>query len=39
MPNSEIKPSSKAKLGRVLSEGDMETIQNDPAVIEVYLGA
>lgn len=25
--------------GRVLSEGDMETIQNDPAVIEVYLGA
>jgi urea transport system ATP-binding protein len=25
--------------GSVLAEGDMETIQNDPRVIEVYLGA
>jgi urea transport system ATP-binding protein len=25
--------------GRVLAEGDMETVQNDPQVIEVYLGA
>ena len=25
--------------GRVLAEGSMETVQNDPRVIEVYLGA
>ncbi len=25
--------------GRVLAEGDMEQVQNDPRVIEVYLGA
>jgi urea transport system ATP-binding protein len=25
--------------GRVLSEGDMDQVQNDPRVIEVYLGA
>jgi len=25
--------------GRVLAEGDMDTVQNDPQVIEVYLGA
>jgi urea transport system ATP-binding protein len=25
--------------GRVLAEGDMEVVQNDPRVIEVYLGA
>jgi urea transport system ATP-binding protein len=25
--------------GRVLSEGDMDYVQNDPRVIEVYLGA
>jgi urea transport system ATP-binding protein len=25
--------------GRVLAEGDMDVVQNDPAVIEVYLGA
>jgi urea transport system ATP-binding protein len=25
--------------GSVLAEGDMETVQNDPRVIEVYLGA
>ena len=25
--------------GRVLAEGDMEKVQNDPRVIEVYLGA
>jgi urea transport system ATP-binding protein len=25
--------------GRVLAEGTMEAIQNDPRVIEVYLGA
>jgi urea transport system ATP-binding protein len=25
--------------GRVLTEGDMDTVQNDPRVIEVYLGA
>jgi urea transport system ATP-binding protein len=25
--------------GRVLAEGDMEAVQNDPRVIEVYLGA
>jgi urea transport system ATP-binding protein len=25
--------------GRVLAEGDMDTVQNDPEVIEVYLGA
>jgi urea transport system ATP-binding protein len=24
--------------GRVLAEGDMEVVQNDPRVIEVYLG-
>jgi urea transport system ATP-binding protein len=24
--------------GRVLSEGALETVQNDPRVIEVYLG-
>jgi urea transport system ATP-binding protein len=24
--------------GRVLAEGPMETVQNDPRVIEVYLG-
>lgn len=24
--------------GKVLSEGDMETVQNDPKVVEVYLG-
>ena len=24
--------------GRVLAEGTMETVQNDPRVIEVYLG-
>ena len=25
--------------GRILSEGSMEKVQNDPKVIEVYLGA
>jgi urea transport system ATP-binding protein len=25
--------------GRVLAEGDMETVQNDPRVIQVYLGS
>jgi urea transport system ATP-binding protein len=25
--------------GRVLAEGDMDTVQNDPRVVEVYLGA
>jgi urea transport system ATP-binding protein len=25
--------------GRVLAEGDMDTVQNDPKVVEVYLGA
>jgi urea transport system ATP-binding protein len=25
--------------GHVLTEGDMDTVQNDPRVIEVYLGA
>jgi len=25
--------------GHVLAEGDMDTVQNDPNVIEVYLGA
>jgi urea transport system ATP-binding protein len=25
--------------GRVLAEGDMDTVQNDPKVIDVYLGA
>jgi urea transport system ATP-binding protein len=25
--------------GRVLAEGDMDTVQNDPRVIDVYLGA
>jgi urea transport system ATP-binding protein len=25
--------------GSVLAEGDMDTVQNDPRVIEVYLGA
>jgi urea transport system ATP-binding protein len=25
--------------GRVLAEGDMDRVQNDPQVIEVYLGA
>ena len=25
--------------GRVLAEGDMDTVQNDPNVIDVYLGA
>jgi urea transport system ATP-binding protein len=25
--------------GRVLAEGDMDTVQNDPRVIEVYLGS
>lgn len=25
--------------GRVLAEGDMETAQNDPKVIDVYLGS
>jgi urea transport system ATP-binding protein len=25
-------------LGQVLSEGTMEEVQNDPRVIEVYLG-
>jgi len=24
--------------GRVLAEGDMDTVQNNPRVIEVYLG-
>jgi urea transport system ATP-binding protein len=24
--------------GRVIAEGDMETVQNDPQVVEVYLG-
>jgi urea transport system ATP-binding protein len=25
--------------GRVLAEGDMDYVQNDPRVIDVYLGA
>jgi urea transport system ATP-binding protein len=25
--------------GRVLAEGDMDSVQNDPRVMEVYLGA
>ena len=25
--------------GRVLAEGRLDTVQNDPRVIEVYLGA
>ncbi len=25
--------------GRVLAEGDMDSVQNDPQVVEVYLGA
>ena len=25
--------------GRVLAEGSMDVVQNDPQVIEVYLGA
>ena len=25
--------------GRVLAEGDMDTVQNNPDVIEVYLGS
>jgi urea transport system ATP-binding protein len=25
--------------GRVIAEGDMDTVQNDPQVVEVYLGA
>ena len=25
--------------GRVLAEGDMDVVQNDPRVMEVYLGA
>ena len=25
--------------GRVLAEGDMNQVQNDPRVVEVYLGA
>jgi urea transport system ATP-binding protein len=25
--------------GRVLAEGDMDTVQNDPSVIDVYLGS
>ena len=25
--------------GHVLTEGDMHTVQNDPRVVEVYLGA
>ena len=25
--------------GRVLAEGNMDSVQNDPQVIEVYLGA
>jgi len=25
--------------GRVLAEGDMDCVQNDPRVIDVYLGA
>ena len=25
--------------GRVLAEGSMDTVQNDPKVLEVYLGS
>ena len=25
--------------GRVLAEGDMDSVQNNPQVVEVYLGA
>jgi urea transport system ATP-binding protein len=25
-------------MGKILSEGSMETVQNDPKVIEVYIG-
>jgi urea transport system ATP-binding protein len=25
--------------GRVLADGDMDHVQNDPRVVEVYLGA
>ena len=28
----------RADMGRLLKEGDMETIRHDPEVIEVYLG-